>query len=136
VVNKGLGGAIIWALGQDKLGNRQSIMEVIGAGLRPATSVDTRNVEGAVAASLALLQNYPNPFNGQTRIRYRMPEAGDVRLTLCDVLGRELHVLVHNTQPAGNYEVVLSSDALPSGVYFIRLAWRSFVATRACVVIR
>ena len=136
VVNKGLGGAIIWALGQDKLGNRQPIMEVIGAGLRPTTSVDTHNGAGAGPASLALLQNYPNPFNGQTRIRYRMPEAGDVRLTLCDVLGHELHVLVHNTQPAGDYEIVLSSDALPSGVYFIRLAWRSFVATRVCVVLR
>lgn len=136
VVSKALGGAIVWALGQDKLGGLQPIMEVIGAGLRPTTSAGSRTHGGVVPTEFGLLQNYPNPFNGQTLIRYRTPEAGDVHLMLSDVLGREVQVLVHTTQPAGDHEAMLSSNALPSGVYFIRLAWRSFVATRSCVVIR
>jgi chitinase len=134
--SKGLGGTIIWALGQDKLGDRQPIMEVIGAGLRPATSVDGPPPARGLPSGFKIEQNFPNPFNGQTRVRYNIPESGLVRLTLCDVLGRELVVVVDQNQPAGEHEAHLMGESLASGVYFLRLAWQSHVASRACVVIR
>jgi chitinase len=133
---KGLGGTIIWALGQDKLADRQPIMEVIGAGLLPTTSVAGPAPTTEIPSGFEISQNYPNPFNGQTRVRYSIPEPGLVRLAVCDVLGRELVVIVNDNQPAGEHEVRLMAESLPSGVYFLRLAWHSHVATRACVVIR
>jgi chitinase len=136
ILANNLGGTIIWALGQDKIGDRQPLLEVIGAFLRPTASVRAELPAQEQPAGFSLGQNYPNPFNGQTHIRYRLPDAGDVRMTLVDLLGRELRVLITGTQPAGDHDVVFTGDDLPSGTYFFRLAWHSHVMTRACVVIR
>jgi chitinase len=133
---KGLGGTIVWALGQDKLSDKQPIMAVIGASLRPAAAAVTPGPPSELPAGFAMARNFPNPFNGQTTIRYTIPEAGVVRLTVCDLLGHELRLLVHDHQAAGEHEFHLMGDQLPSGVYFFRLAWQSHVVTRACVVIR
>jgi chitinase len=134
--SKGLGGTIVWALGQDKIADRQPIMEVIGAGLRPTTSVEGPGPATELPPGFKISQNFPNPFNGQTRVRYNIPESGLVRLAMCDVLGRELFVSVNDNQAAGEHEIRLGGESIPSGVYFLRLTWRSYVATRACVVIR
>jgi len=76
---------------------------------------------------LALGQNYPNPFNPQTRIHYALPCAEEARLSIFDVQGREVALLLAGTQPAG--EGVVDWDGrdgtgrpAPSGVYFARLA--------------
>jgi chitinase len=136
VVNNNLAGTIIWALGQDKIGTRQPLLEVIGAMLRPTTGVGGEPLADDHPTGFSLAQNYPNPFNGQTHVRYRLPASGDVHMILVDLLGRQLRLLAQGMQTAGDHEIVFSSDDLPSGTYFFRLAWRSHVMTRACVVIR
>jgi hypothetical protein len=69
---------------------------------------------------MALLQNYPNPFNISTTIRYAVPTAGRVRITIYDRLGREVAQPVDAPHTAGWHELVWNS-ALASGLYFIRL---------------
>src|SRR5690606_20863138 len=65
--------------------------------------------------------NYPNPFNPRTTIRFALPAATPVTLTVYDALGRQLDVLVHGTLLAGQHEVAFDASALPSGVYLYRL---------------
>ena len=65
--------------------------------------------------------NYPNPFNPQTTISYGVPQAGPVRLTVYDALGREVAVLVDREQAAGRYHVLFEAGDRPSGAYFYRL---------------
>ena len=74
-----------------------------------------------VPKQFSLDQNYPNPFNPATRIRYALPEPASARLTIYDVLGREVSLLVDRQQAAGTYEVTFEAGDLPSGVYFYRL---------------
>ena len=60
-----------------------------------------------------LCQNVPNPFNPSTIIRYELPEPGDVNLTIYDVLGQEVRVLVSGMQAAGWYRAMWDGkDAL------------------------
>ncbi len=68
-----------------------------------------------------LLQNYPNPFNPSTNLVYILNRDGFVSLRLYDVLGREVRVLQHGFQRAGQYTLTLHRGELHSGVYFCRL---------------
>jgi len=51
--------------------------------------------------TFALYQNYPNPFNPETTIRYDLPEQAFVKVTIYDMLGRQVKALVNQTQEAG-----------------------------------
>jgi hypothetical protein len=75
----------------------------------------------APPASSSLAQNYPNPFHSSTSIEYEIAEAGQVRLSVFDVLGREVVVLVDERQPAGVHRLRFDAAALPSGIYIYRL---------------
>lgn len=65
--------------------------------------------------------NYPNPFNPTTTITYEMPTSGDVRISVYDMMGRELDVLVNGHKEAGDHSVMFSLGDLPSGMYIYRI---------------
>jgi hypothetical protein len=83
-----------------------------------ATAVDGSPVK---PTSFALEQNYPNPFNPETAIRYDLPEAAHVRLSVYNPLGQEVAALVNEQEPAGSYQVKFNASTMPSGMYFYRL---------------
>jgi hypothetical protein len=58
-----------------------------------------------------LLSNYPNPFNPSTVIPYRLKERGHVRLSIYDLKGELVRVLVNEWQERGYYEVVFQPNA-------------------------
>ena len=79
---------------------------------------------------------YPNPFNPQTTIPYALDESSDVRLTVYDVLGRQVSVLVDGFQPAGDHQVVFEASAIPSGTYIVRLETSARSATRMVTLLK
>jgi hypothetical protein len=86
--------------------------------------------------AFAMGQNYPNPFNPSTIIKYELPKSSLVRLSVYDLLGREVSVLVNERRDAGVYEVKLEGANLASGVYFYRLQAGDFVQTRKLLLVR
>ena len=68
------------------------------------------------------MQNYPNPFNPSTMIRYQIPAAVHVNVTVYDILGKNVAVLVDGLQEAGSYEIPFDGSAYSAGVYFFRIA--------------
>jgi len=76
----------------------------------------------ATPVTFALNAVYPNPFNSNVRISYSIPEAGHVSLSVFNLLGREVAILVDNNIQAGRQEISFSADMLSTGVYFVRLA--------------
>jgi hypothetical protein len=64
---------------------------------------------------------WPNPFNSRCIISYEMPQAGAVRLSVFDVLGREQAVLFAGHQPAGSYHVQWQATDFATGFYYIRM---------------
>lgn len=73
-----------------------------------------------------LAQNYPNPFNPSTLIRFTLPVAATVRLTVYDVLGRQVATLLDGPCDAGEVQVAWhgtdqNGARAASGVYFYRM---------------
>lgn len=69
----------------------------------------------------SLSYNYPNPFNPSTKIRYSVPTAGAVNLTVYSVQGEKVFALVDQYQESGSYEVDFTAVSAASGVYFYKL---------------
>ncbi len=83
-----------------------------------------------------LSQPFPNPFNSQTTIRFAVPQSENVRLTLTDVLGREVRRLADEEFKAGNHRLTLEAGDLPTGLYMIRMEAGSFRAGERLLLIR
>jgi hypothetical protein len=83
-----------------------------------------------------LSQNYPNPFNPVTRISYSIAENTKVKLSVFDILGKEIKTLVNEKQSAGNYEVIFNASDLPSGVYFCQLLTEKFNETKRMILLK
>jgi hypothetical protein len=83
-----------------------------------------------------LAQNYPNPFNPSTTIKFELPKSSVVRLSVYDLLGREVSVLVNDRRNAGVHEVTFDGSALASGMYLYRLQAEDFVQTRKLLLLR
>lgn len=84
----------------------------------------------------SLEQNHPNPFNPHTTIRYALPLRSAVTLSVYDMLGREVEVLVRAPVEAGVHEVRFDGSGLPSGVYLCRLTAGEFVQTRKLMLLK
>lgn len=72
-----------------------------------------------------LSQNYPNPFNPVTNITYNLPVDAEVKLTVYNILGQEVKVLVDGLQNSGKYTVHFDGTNLASGMYIYRLEGES-----------
>lgn len=99
------------------------------------------NTGGEIPDSYSLYQNYPNPFNPVTKIRFDIPsnvkrETSNVKLTIFDILGRDVATLVNEKLTPGGYSVDWDASVYPSGVYFYRLQTESFTQTMKMVLIK
>jgi hypothetical protein len=88
-------------------------------------AVGVTNNQNKVPDRFALRQNYPNPFNPSTVIKYSIPESKTgssyVKISVYDILGREISIIVNRDQRPGNYEVSFDSRNISSGIYFYRM---------------
>ncbi|MFA6457704.1 MAG: right-handed parallel beta-helix repeat-containing protein, partial [Bacteroidota bacterium] len=89
-----------------------------------------------IPASFDLSQNYPNPFNPSTTIRYALPSSAEVKLSVYDLLGREIAILVNEKQSAGWKEVEWNAHHVSSGIYFYKLTAGNFVETKKMLVVK
>ncbi len=97
----------------------------------------TGNVEiNSVPKSSALYQNYPNPFNPSTKIRFSLAAGTNVRLTVHDMGGKEVEVLVNENLKAGVYTADWHPVNLSSGIYFYTLKTSDFAETKKMIFIK
>jgi PKD repeat protein len=108
------------------------------------TAVGTAT-EGAASlpTEFALHPPYPNPFNPSTTIGFDVPQAGNIRLTIYDALGRLVESLVPDgvgagtgQWSAGRYNVTWEAKDLPSGVYFVRMQAGRFSSSHQILLVK
>lgn len=132
--------AIVWSRGDSNLDSVRKLREDM-AYIQSITP-DLMASRSAVSKSrwgdrfaLGYHKAYPNPFVEATTIRYSLEHTAHVRLTIFDMLGREVATLVDKTQEAGWHEAVFNAEGLASGTYLYRLQIGQHVATETMVVL-
>ena len=83
-----------------------------------------------------LAQNYPNPFNPTTTIRFSLPEAGNVKLTVFNILGQEIQTLINGFKGVGTHTVKFEATNLNSGIYIYKIEAGTFVQTRKMLLLK
>ncbi|HMS33812.1 MAG TPA: T9SS type A sorting domain-containing protein [Ignavibacteria bacterium] len=99
----------------------------IRVGLSWAGSVlsSINQISNIIPDGFSVSRNFPNPFNPSTKISFRIPEEGNVKLEIFDISGRSVSLLTDERYSAGEYSVNFNGAALSSGTYFYKLQFNS-----------
>jgi hypothetical protein len=98
--------------------------------------VDAGSPVALLPTAPILHPNWPNPFNGTTTLRYHMPQAGQVRVTIFNLLGQEVTRLADGHQLAGFHTISWEATNSPSGIYLCRMEAQGFAQTRKLVLLK
>ncbi|MFI5145147.1 MAG: SBBP repeat-containing protein [Ignavibacteria bacterium] len=137
------GDDISYAIAVDPYGNVYVTGQSKGNGnfselatIKYSQQIGVRKISSGIPSICELSQNYPNPFNPSTTINYQLPSAGNAKLIVYDILGREVATLVNEYQQPGKYQVTWDASNYSSGVYFYKLAAGDFTDTKRMMVIK
>jgi len=102
-----------------------------------ALSID----EGLIPISFNLYQNHPNPFNPITTIRYDLPEATNVTISIYDMMGREIKSLINTNQNSGYKSVIWNGtndngEIVSGGMYFYSIKTNIFSRTKKMILLK
>lgn len=100
------------------------------------TSTAFNNVKSRIGDRKVYLlgQNYPNPFHNETVIQYNVAEAGKVSLSLYDMNGKLIKILVNGSRESGTHTVRFNSASLSSGIYFYKMQSGNFSAVKKMII--
>jgi hypothetical protein len=103
------------------------------------TKTILREVEveiGHLPFEYSLKQNFPNPFNPSTRISFSLPEPGNVKIRIFNLLGEEVALLVNRLYEAGNHHLDFSAANLPNGIYVYQMISENYTISRKMTLIK
>ena len=84
----------------------------------------------------SLKQNCPNPFNAITTIDYQLPELSGINISIYNVAGQLVTVLLNEHKNAGYHSVVWNASDISSGLYFYRITAGGYSAVRKCLMLK
>jgi hypothetical protein len=85
---------------------------------------------------ITLAQNYPNPFNPSTTISFTLAETSDVTVSVYDLLGRRVNILLNGRLSPGTHTSVFDASHLSSGVYLYRVEATGFSTSRKMMLLK
>ena len=100
------------------------------------TSIDDDNINEIIPHTFNLDQNYPNPFNPTTTIRFNISKIGLVKISVYDILGREVRVLVNEEKKPGVYSITFDAKNLASGIYFYTIRTGEYFQSKKMILLK
>ncbi|MCF8241002.1 MAG: T9SS type A sorting domain-containing protein [Melioribacteraceae bacterium] len=116
--------------------NTKYATALLNSSLENFTPTSVEKDEDALPVNYELSQNYPNPFNPVTNIKFSIPEAGEVSITIYDALGKEVKVLLSKYLDAGSYTTNWNAAGQASGIYFYKMSSDNFVQIRKMLLLK
>jgi hypothetical protein len=125
-------------IGQSVVGvakNRSSVLKS-GSFYLQGNKETTSDVAEFLPLSYSLEQNYPNPFNPSTMIKFSLPEEQNVKITVYNVLGKEVATIASGKFKDGNHSVIFDGSKFVSGQYFYTISAGKFTQIRKMLLIK
>lgn len=104
------------------------------SGCHGSSDIVTENL--LIPQKYATLSNYPNPFNPGTIIRYSVPQTCHVSLTMFNLSGQQVAILIDEVKYTGTYEFNFNAHNLSSGVYICRLNYGGQILSSKLTVLK
>jgi len=92
--------------------------------------------ENIILSYFEINQIYPNPFNPITTIRYGLSQNADVQISIYDITGRLITMLINEFQTAGYHSITWDASSFSSGIYFLKMWSNNFIKTQKMVLIK
>ncbi len=121
--------------GSHGIHNTRLVQKLLRDAIASFNPTAVEKVDG-LPSTYELSQNYPNPFNPTTSIRFSIPQAGNVKITVYDALGKEVTTLVNEYRSQGKYKIEWNASTYASGIYFYRIEASKFVSVKKMVLIK
>jgi len=112
----------------------RSITDQFVVTVNPATSISKYN--DLIPLEFSLSQNYPNPFNPATTIRYGLPKASNVVISIYDVNGRHITDILNANKSAGYHTIEWNASGQASGMYFYQIKAGNFIQIKKCILVK
>jgi hypothetical protein len=103
---------------------------------REITDVEDADRDCMKNMEFELSQNYPNPFNPKTTIKFNLKIGGLTKLTVYNILGQQVNVLINENLRAGLYTVPFDGSHLSSGTYFYKLESNNHIEIKKMLLIK
>ena len=92
--------------------------------------------ENTLVTDYYLEQNYPNPFNPSTKINFGLKKAGEVEISVYNILGNKVATLVNGYNSAGKHSVLFNASTLSSGIYIYKIVTNEFTQSRKMLMLK
>jgi hypothetical protein len=114
-----------------------SLFFILGTVIQ-TSAYNKKQPEGAAGNPdrFTLNQNYPNPFNPSTILSYTLMTDGYVKLTVYNLVGQSVQVLVDGFRTAGDYEVSFDASELPAGIYLYKLQVGDYSSVKRMTLVK
>ena len=117
----------------------RAAVDVLRSFWNPAISNNITKIgdnSGELPMNFHLYQNYPNPFNPSTKIKFEIPQQSLTSITVYDITGKEIAVLLNDVVQAGSYEVEFNGANVSSGIYFYRIVSNGFTDIKKMIMVK
>jgi len=92
--------------------------------------------EAKLQQSYQLDQNYPNPFNSTSTIGYSIPKTSFVNISVYDIFGKEIKVLVNEKKDTGHHEIIFDRKDFANGIYLYTLKTAGFIQSKKMILMK
>ena len=126
--------SILSVTGQNAIGVTSDGNNKVYLGLLAPVRYVLTDVNSEVFGATQLFQNYPNPFKQQTTISFEISKSENVKITIIDVLGQHVDLLLDQELPPGKHLVLFNAENIKPGLYLYRLETSDFWATKNMIL--
>jgi len=116
--------------------NKRGLVEKIIADIDRPNAINEKAEEPTAPYILKLFSNYPNPFNSSTIIKYELTKEQNISIAILDIKGRKISNLFAGEISAGVHNITWDAHSLASGLYIVRIKWKSGIAVKKILLLK